>query len=317
MKNRLFVLCLLVSAMAVAGDVTVRSSKDGTDQPALLEAPEGAGQTGATPIPLVVHLHSWSSDYTNSSLMSEVQQAAHEKGWVFLSPNFRGPNDHPEACGSDLALTDVIDAVRYAESVARIDHRRIYLVGGSGGGYMALLLAARYPKMWAAVSAWVPISDLAAWHASAKAAGLRYDRMMEKCFGGPPEAAGAEYKRRSPLFALERAKGVPISIHVGIHDGHKGSVPVSHSLRAFNVLAKANGHADRMFSEQDIRRITADEEIPPDLHKEKLVGAESQRFTTLYKRTAGPVEVTIFDGGHATDFPTAMDWLARRAPKRF
>jgi dipeptidyl aminopeptidase/acylaminoacyl peptidase len=314
MKHRQIALALVLCLSATAADIKIRSSKDGTEQPALLEIPE-AGHARAK-IPLVVHLHSWSSDYKNSSLMDEVQKASRDRGWVFLSPNFRGPNDHPEACGSNLAVSDVMDAIHYAESVTRIDADRIYLVGGSGGGYMALLLAARYPKMWAAVSAWVPISDLTAWHASTKEAGLRYDRMMEKCFGGAPANAASEYRRRSPLFNLDRAKGLPISIHTGIHDGHNGSVPVSQSLRAFNVLAKANGHAEQMFSEEEIRKITVEERIPPRLQNEKRVHSESGKFATLYSRTAGPVILTIFEGGHATDFPTAMNWLARQGPRR-
>jgi dipeptidyl aminopeptidase/acylaminoacyl peptidase len=303
----------VLAAGATAAEVKIRSTKDGTMQPSLLEVPEGA-KTGA-PVPLLVHLHSWSADYKNSGLMSEAEQGARDRGWVFLSPNFRGPNNQPEACGSDLATTDVIDAVRYAQSAAHIDPRRIYLVGGSGGGYMALLMAAKYPELWAAVSAWVPISDLAAWHGSAKAAGLRYDGMLEKCFGGPPSTAEAEYKKRSPLFQLSRAKGLRISIHTGIHDGHKGSVPVSQSLRAFNELAKANGHADRMFSEEEIRQITTEEKIPASLLKAKPVQTEGSRYPTLFRRTAGPVTITIFEGGHATDFPTALKWLAAQGPR--
>jgi dipeptidyl aminopeptidase/acylaminoacyl peptidase len=304
---------LLLAISITGAEVKIRSTKDGTQQPSLLEIPEAA-KTGA-PVPLLVHLHSWSADYKNSGLMSEAQQGARDRGWVFLSPNFRGPNNRPEACGSDLATTDVIDAVHYAQSVAHIDPRRIYVVGGSGGGYIALLLAARYPELWAAVSAWVPISDLAAWHASAKAAGLRYDGMLEKCFGGTPATKTAEYKRRSPLFQLSRAKGLRISIHTGIHDGHKGSVPVSHSLLAFNELAKANGLSERMFSEEEIRQITTEEKIPPSLLKTKPVQTEGARFPTLYSRMAGPVTVTIFEGGHATDFPTAVKWLAAQGSR--
>jgi dipeptidyl aminopeptidase/acylaminoacyl peptidase len=309
----LSVFFLLLAVSGTAAEVTIRSTKDGTQQPALLEVP-AAAKTGS-PVPLLVHLHSWSADYKNSGLMSEAQQGARDRGWVFLSPNFRGPNDHPAACGSELATTDVIDAVRYAQSVAHIDPRRIYLVGGSGGGYMALLLAAKYPEVWAAVSAWVPISDLAAWHASAKAAGLRYDRMLEQCFGATPETAAAEYKKRSPLFQLNRAKGLPISIHTGIHDGHKGSVPVSHSLRAFNELAKANGHPDQMLSEKDIREITSDQKIPEHLQKERPAQPSAGKFPVLFHRTAGPAAITIFEGGHATDFPTAIDWLANQGSR--
>ena len=45
-----------------------------------------------------------------------------------------------------------------------MDDKRIYLVGISGGGQMALIMAGRAPNVWAGVSAWVPIADLAEWH---------------------------------------------------------------------------------------------------------------------------------------------------------
>jgi dipeptidyl aminopeptidase/acylaminoacyl peptidase len=236
--------------------VQIRSSLDGSVQPALFDAP-----VQTKPIPLLVHLHSWSSDYKNSNLMEEAEAGARALGWAILSPNFRGPNDKPSACASELAVQDVIDAVRYAQKNARIDRRRIYLLGRSGGGHMALVMAARHPKVWAAVSAWVPISDLAAWHASTKAAKLRYPDMLEQCCGGAPgtPAADVEYRKRSPLFHLAKAKGLPLSIHAGIHDGHKGaSVPVSQSLLAFNELAKANGEPGQVFTLSEIESMVAE-----------------------------------------------------------
>ncbi len=65
-----------------------------------------------------------------------------------------------------------------------IDPQRIYLVGVSGGGHMALLMAGRAPEVWAGVSAWCGISDLAAWHRQTKAAGLSYWQSLEKACGG-------------------------------------------------------------------------------------------------------------------------------------
>ena len=275
-------------------------------QQAIFEAPSSQSK----PLPLLLHLHSWSSDFKTSNLVEEAQTGARERGWAFLSPNFRGPSDKPEACGSDLAIADIMDAVRYARKHARIDPRRIYVLGGSGGGHMALVMAARHPKSWAAVSAWVPISDLAAWHGSTKAAGLRYWTMLENCCGGAPgssPSADVQYRKRSPLFHLQKAKGLPVSIHVGIHDGHKGAaVPVSQSLYAFNELAKANGHSDQTFPESEIQSLVRDEKVagvPP-------VRNEANRFPILLERQAGPARIQIFDGGHATDFPSALRWLA-------
>ena len=82
------------------------------------------------------------------------------------------------------------------------------------------------------------------------------------------------------------AAGLPISIEAGIQDGHKGSVPVSHSLRAFNALAKANGVADVCFSESEINTITQDAVIPDEVAGMRS-GEEARMYPVLLRRQAG------------------------------
>ena len=289
--------------------VTITSSADGSAQPAIFGRPPGAAaQESGQPVPLVVFLHSWSTDLMTSG---PALQQSQDRGWIFVGPNFRGPNNQPEACASDLAVQDVLDSVEYASQRARVDEERVYLVGGSGGGFMALLMAARAPQVWDRVSAWVPITDLAAWHAFSRQQGNRYAGMMEACFGGPPDAPErvAEYGRRSPLFTLAQAKGIPIAIDSGLRDGHDGaSVPLSHSLRAFNELAKANGHSDRMLSDADIQTLTQEARLPEHLASEREEEAGREQ-AVLFRRYAGPVRLTIFDGAHSVDMPAAFRWL--------
>ncbi|MBS1827502.1 MAG: prolyl oligopeptidase family serine peptidase [Acidobacteria bacterium] len=290
---------LLLATTAFAADVDINGQK------AILDIPQGAG-----PFPLLVHLHSWSASYNNSSELKIIRDEAARRHWVFLSPDFRGPNDRPEACGSDLAVADIVNAVAYAKKTAKIDGKRIYLVGGSGGGHMSLMMAGRHPKLWTAVSSWVPISDLKAWYTHSQAKGLRYAKMMEQCCGGPPSATtDAEYHKRSPLTYLAKAKGLPISIHVGIHDGHTGAVPVPHSFWAFNTLAIANGKQDAVFQEQEIRHMAEQQQVPASIALP--TPQPNGKFPTLLQRSAGTARIVIFEGGHATDFITAAAWLAQ------
>jgi dienelactone hydrolase len=288
-------------------DVLIRSSSDGEQQPAWFLPPKSGAAA-----PLVVHLHSWSAHYNTSNETDVAVQECAARGWGFVSPEFRGPNNRPQACGSRLAIQDVLDSVDYVRGKARIDAARIYLLGGSGGGHMTLMMAARAPHLWAAASAWVPISDLAAWYRFSKQQGSRYWEMLERCCGGAPGASAEvdlEYRNRSPLFHLANAAGLPLSIEDGIHDGHTGSVPVSESLHAFNVLAAANRHADRQIAPEAIEAMTKHEKIPAGLSSEPAPEPDRKR-RALFRRTAGPARVTVFEGGHETDFATAIRWLA-------
>jgi len=283
-------------------DIKIPSSKDGSQQPAIFYTPPGAAVK-----PLVVFLHSWSTDYKTAGPALE---EAKRRGWIFVAPNFRGRNETPEACASDLAVEDILDSVEYARHNARVDPKRIYLFGSSGGGHMALLMATRAPQLWSAVSTWVPITDLAAWYAFSKATGSQYYGMMDKCLGPPdtPEKA-SEYRRRSSLFYLSRAKGVRITIDSGIRDGHPGgAVPLSQTLFAFNELARANGMPQKALSLEQIDIMTRESRVPPELASEKQDETGRQQ-AILFRRTAGPVRVTVFDGGHSTDVPTSFRWF--------
>lgn len=291
-------------------DVTITSSADGSEQHAMFWTPTQVEE----PVPLLVDLHTWSGDYKQSDPRSSIFEAAQARGWAFIHPDFRGPNVRPEACASDLAVADVLDAVEYAKRQGLIDEDRVYLIGVSGGGHMALVMASRSPHTWAGVSAWVPISDLAAWHAQNCKDGQpgKYALHLEQVCGGAPgasDAVDAEYHKRSSLWRLPEAAGLPIDINTGINDGHTGSVPISQSLRAFNALAVANGHSDRVIDDATLRRMEQDRQVPPDQAGPLPVPGE-RRFPVLFRREAGPVRVTVFDGGHQHDTVPAIEWLA-------
>jgi len=283
------------------------SAADRTQQPAVFYAPESKD-----PVPLLVGLHTWSGDYRQSRPGAAYATWCIEKGWAFIGPNFRGPNRTPQATGSDLAVKDVLSAVDYAKTRVKVDPSRVYLVGVSGGGHMALLLAGRAPKVWAGVSAWVGISDLKAWHAECTKAKRKYARDIELSCGGPPGKSAAvdrQYALRSPLTHLSAARKarLPLDINTGVTDGHTGSVPVSHSLRAFNAAADP---ADRI-AEKDIDQIVRTAKVPTHLRC-KISDRAYGPKVPLLRKTSGPVRVTLFKGGHEIVVPAALNWLARQ-----
>jgi len=287
--------------------VTYTSSADSTVQPALFFAPKTK-----SPVPLLVALHSWSFDYTQPDDVPYAQWCI-ENNWAFMHPNFRGKNNNPGTTGSNLVIADVVSAVEYAKNCANIDKNRIYLVGQSGGGYTALLVAGKEPNIWAAVSAWCPIIDLKAWYYERKNAGGEFERYADEiaasCGGAPggSPAVDAEYQKRSPITYLANAKAVPLDLNAGIRDGHVGSVAINHTLRAFNILADEK---DRI-SEEDIQYFVGKTQVPPHLTRQVADSTYGDK-TALFRRTSGNARVTIFDGEHEIIHKAALAWLAKQ-----
>ena len=293
-------------------EVSIACSYDGTSQPALFWSPEAGG-----PHPLLVALHTWSGDYRQIESLNYFQWCR-EQGWVFIHPDFRGPNFNPLACASEAAVNDVLDAVEYAKKNALVDPQRVYLIGTSGGGHMTLVLAGRHPAVWTAASAWVPISDLAAWHGQCSAPdspNAGYAGNMETVCGGAPgssPAVDSSYARRSPLTWLAAAAGLPLDINAGIHDGHTGSVPISHSLHAFNLLARANGYPEKAIPEELVGRFVTGEQVPAELAREAAPDSLYGDRAVLFRREAGAARITIFEGAHEAVYRAGLAWLAQQ-----
>lgn len=290
----------------VTSDIEVSSSADQSSQPArAFLVPPAAGKR-----PLLVFLHAWSATYLQR-LAPDVELWAREQNWHVIAPNFRGPSWNPSSCASDLAIQDVLDAVAYARRHAAVDDARIFLAGGSGGGHFAMMMAARHPSLWAGVSAWVGISDLAKWHDHCRQSDVEYianyAKHIELVCGGAPgssSAVNAQLARRSPITWLHSGLPCILDINAGIHDGHSGSVPISQSLDAFNAVADP---ADRLAAE-DIAIMTRDRRIPEHL----LPVADDPVYgnkRVLFRRSSGKARVTIFEGGHELLQKPLRVWL--------
>ena len=295
---------------SVVQQIMYLSSADNSRQPMMFYKPN----LNDEPRPLIVALHSWSEGYRQSESVIYSEWAI-ANDWIFIHPHFRGPNVKPEATGSDLVIGDVLSAIEYAKTNARVDESRIYAVGWSGGGYLGLLLAGRAPEIWAGVSAWVPISDLNAWHEESRRLGTKYVSHIQASCGGRPTGdtpAARECRKRSPVAYLERARAVPIDIDHGIYDGRNNAdpVPISQSLRAFNLLAEPQAH----FAEEEIEYFTRQSKVPSSLQSE-TTDPDYGGLKILYRRQSGNVRITVFDGAHEKNTEAAFRWLNKQRRK--
>lgn len=284
------------------------ATSDHTMQPAmLLRAADSA------PRPLLVILHTWSADWKQN--MNPYFEQAAARDWHAIAPNFRGPNRHPDACGSVKAMQDIIDAVTFAKGSLAVDADRVYLVGGSGGGHMTLQTASHHSRHFAAASAWCPITDLSAWHREHVKEGQPdgYARNIEASVGGKPgdsEQVDRELRARSPLFHITGTAKLPLDINHGVHDGKRGSVPFRHSVDAFNALAEYHGTAK--VTDEEIRQLDQlgklQNPTPADIAEDASYGR-----TIHLRRHAGPARLTIFEGGHDALAGAAGQWLAQHS----
>ncbi len=268
---------------------------------------------GQAPAPLLVGLHTWSSSYNQTGSSLPYQQWCRQVGWHFIHPHFGGPNLSPRAMGSEAAVADVVRAVAWAKENVQVDAARVYLIGVSGGGHMAMLMAGRHPELWAGVSAWCGISDIAQWHHDCRANPRfgKYADNIEAALGGAPddEARRAQAARRSPVTWLAAARAIPLDIQAGLHDGRHGSVPFLHSLRAWNAVVGGAAAMPEAFLTgfYDTRKVAAPK--PPE---DPLYGIRQP----IFQRAQGNARVTIFEGGHEIVHTVALNWLARQRQGR-
>ncbi len=265
--------------------------------------------SGTSPRPLLVALHTWSCNCEKG--IDRYYQLCREKNWHLIYPDFRGANITPEGCGSDLVVSDIEDAAVYMQRNFAVDASRTYLSGGSGGGHATLLVLGRRPAIWAAASAWCPISDIAAWHREClNTRHQGYSGHIELVCGGSPlvkASAWEEALKRSPLMYLKNASGVPLDISAGIHDGHTGSVPVSQAIHAYNLLAAEN----EQISQEDIAYIVTNERVPTHL----LWPGQDPAFGSnkvYLRKQSNLVRFSLFEGGHDLLSWPAFDWLERQ-----
>ena len=289
-------------------EIRYTSSIDQTKQPSLIYEAKSKEKR-----PLLVGLHSWSTNYLSGGGDLPYAAWAIKEDWHFVHPHFRGENWTPKAMGSEFVIADIVSIVDYMKENYNVDEDRIYLIGCSGGGYASLLMAGRKPEIWAGVSAWVPISNIYSWWEqkdsdSGKAS--RYARYIEKVVGGRPDKdilLKEECLKRSAISYLKHAKAVNIDINHGVYDGRKGSVPFTHSLKAFNELASEKDQLSESEIDQYYKSLKLPESLKP-ASTDKLFGKKK----TLFRRTSNNARVTIFDGGHEIVHLPALNWLANQ-----
>lgn len=241
-------------------EIYIKSTLDGSAQPSLFAKSDIEG-----PRPLLVFLHTWSYDRHNQKSRLAY---AEKRGFHLLLPEFRGANlpSNPrctEACGSPLAKQDIKDAIDYCISNYEVDTDNIFIVGCSGGGHMALLMAGYCPELFRAVAAFVPITDLERWAGESRS----YAPMVAACCPN-----SEEMYTRSPIAYVDDIARANVKVFAGRYDS---VVPFRHTLDFYNTMLarhpEAKIYIDIFDGGHEYREALADEWISTQYKKEKGV----------------------------------------------
>lgn len=272
--------------------VNIESSADENLQKAYFH-----GTGSARPQPLFVHLHTWSNDYSKPDLLAGMVR---DRDWNYIHPNFRGRNNTPESCCSELAIQDIDDAIAYALRQPNVDASKIYVAGYSGGGMATLCTFMKSRHRIKSFSSWVPISDLEAWYLQSKGRGNKYAGEILQVTGSDGDSLNVEEARnRSPLYMevpVEKLAHASLKIYAGIHDGYTGSVPITQSIKMYNKIVGEMGIEDpaAIASIDDMLWMLETRSAPrPDENLGYLADRKIH-----FKKEVGNLQLVIFEGGH-------------------
>jgi acetyl esterase/lipase len=215
-------------------------TRDGKALDAYLTLPAGASKTSPAPLVVLPHGGPWVRDEWGYE--PEVQYLA-SRGFAVLQPNYRGSTGYnwqftiEQEWDFIKMHEDVTDAVRTALKTGLLDAKRIAIMGGSFGGYLALSGVTREPDLYRCAVSQVGVFDWAQMISDAKY--NQYDTpryaYLKRHLGDPKKAA-EKFAAISPINFVNQVK-VPVFVAHGKDDGN---VSVVQSKRLIGQLKKFN-----------------------------------------------------------------------------
>jgi dipeptidyl aminopeptidase/acylaminoacyl peptidase len=207
--------------LASVTPVTI-TARDGLALPSYLTLPLGVEPAGL-PMVLLVHGGPWARDAWG---FDRAVQILANRGYAVLQVNFRGSTGfgkaHMQAAIGELAgkmHDDLIAAVDWAVEQGYADPDRVGIVGGSYGGYAALVGVAFTPDRFAAAVEFAGISDLVTFlrtvpEFTKPSLGPNWFRYA----GDPADPAQeADLLARSPISRVEKIR-TPLMVVQGAED---------------------------------------------------------------------------------------------------
>ncbi len=215
------------------------ASKDGKKIPAKIYLPNGHNPNARTKYPMVIFVHGagylqnvingWNNYYREFMF----NQLLTQKGYVVLDIDYRGSAGYGRDWRTDVYdflggkdFDDHIDSIDFMVKNYGVDQKRIGAYGGSYGGFMAAMLAARAPERIAAAAALRPVMDWKNYYAANP--GYTAQRL------GFPDKNPEAYKRSSPITYADKLERPLLILH-GMSDDN---VHVQDSIQYIEKLIR-------------------------------------------------------------------------------
>ena len=245
------------------------------------------------PKPLIISLHTWAGNFNEYDPLAAI---CVEKDINYIHPNFMGPNNAPESCCSDRVIEQIDDAIEYALSNLNIDEENIHIIGLSGGGYAALCHFMKSQLSVTSYSSWVGISDLEVWYFQSKSQKNGFWKDILDCTGSEKSLEVSEARRRSPIYLpmdVVKQKKVDLNLFTGIHDGVRGSVPITQSINFYNRIVS------ELYPNDSVNLVLPKETLYLMEYRKSIgnFGEIDGRPLCLVRKN-GHIGLYIFEGGH-------------------
>jgi dipeptidyl aminopeptidase/acylaminoacyl peptidase len=213
-------------------------SKDGKWQiSAFVYVPYNAEKNGQNAA--IVSIHGGPASQTLNSFNPGIQYLVNQ-GYFVIAPNYRGSTGYgkefEDANRFDMGggdLEDVISAAEWIKKTGFIDPKKVSVMGGSYGGYLAMMAVTKAPDMWAAG---VPIVPFVNWFTEIENEDPLL-RQYDLATMGDPVKDKARLQERSPINFVDRIKA-PLLILAG---GNDPRCPHTEAEQVASAIKKRNG----------------------------------------------------------------------------
>ncbi len=213
-------------------------SKDGKWQiSAFVYVPYNAERNGKNAA--VVFVHGGPDTQIQNFFIRSVQYLVNQ-GFFVIAPNYRGSRGYgkqfEDANRFDMGggdLEDVVSAADWMAKTGYVDPKKIAVMGGSYGGYLAMMAVTKAPDRWAAAA---PFSPFVNWFTEIENTDAAAREHAIATMGDPMKDKD-RLRDRSPIYFVDQIKA-PVLLLAGSKDPR---CPPTEAEQVAGAIRKRNG----------------------------------------------------------------------------